>query len=81
MKKVTITCDICGSEERVMSLRLPMFRTFDATDGKTFYDTPDIVFEDIDICLCCLGKVTNLHDMRVRGFGKILLEQNPELKK
>ena len=81
MKRVTITCDICGSEEEVITVYLPVFRTFDATDGRTFYDTPEIVLEDIDICPCCLRKVTNLHDMRVHGYGSLVLEQNPELKK
>ena len=81
MKKVTITCDLCGTEEGVKRMELPVFRTFDETDGRTFFDEPHIYIVPIDICPCCLRKVTNIHDFRVQGFGYLAFEDNPVLKK
>ena len=81
MKITTIVCDICGSEENVNTMSLPAFRTFDSTEGRTFYDEPNIGFITIDICPCCLRKVTNIHDRRVMGFGTICIEQNPAIIK
>ena len=81
MRKTTIICDICGAEGDVKTMNLPVFRTFDATEGRTFYDEPSIQFVSLDICLCCLRKATNIHDMRVMGYGDIRIEQNPALKK
>lgn len=80
MKQTIIKCDICGSEKKVISARMPMYRMFDSTDGRTFYDTPNIVFETIDICEECLRKSTNIFDQRVMGYGDIRMLKNPTIK-
>jgi len=81
MRKEIITCDICGKEGGVQPMNLPVFRTFDETDGRTFYDEPNVEIRSMDICPCCLRKVTNIHDLRVQGNGKIRIELNPAFKK
>ena len=80
MKRTITTCDICSSERDVHSRHLPMYRKFDETDGRTFYDEPQIVFETIDICEECLKKCTNIFDQRVQGYGDIVIGKNPNLK-
>lgn len=77
-REVVIKCDICGSTHKVENRKLPMYRTFDATDGRTYYESPQIVFECIDICEECLSKCTNIHDERVQGYGNIVIENNPK---
>ena len=81
MKQTIIKCDICGKEGGVRSMHLPVFRTFDETDGRTFYDEPEVEICSMDICPCCLRKATNIHDRRVQGYGDINIEKNPELFK
>lgn len=81
MKRTIITCDICGSEKNVKSLRLPMYRMFDDCDGRTFFDNPHIELDAIDICEECLKKSTNIFDQRVQGYGDIVIRENPNLKK
>ena len=80
-KTITITkCDICGSDKSVIpDVTLPMYRTFDETDGRSFYEKPQIVFMKLDICEDCLRKSTNVHDRRIQGYGKINIEKNSEL--
>lgn len=73
-KETIIKCDICGSTRDVANHRLPMYRTFDDTDGKTYYKSPQINFEWIDICAECLSKCTNIYDKRVQGYGDIIIE-------
>lgn len=80
MIKTIKICDICGQEGKVHSFELPMFRTFDACDGRTFYDQPMIVTAPVDICPECLSKCTNIHDERVMGYGTISIQVNPMLK-
>lgn len=75
----TISCDICGSTKGVKSLRLPVYRTFDGCDGKTQYEHPKVHIMDIDICENCLAKCTNIHDLRVMGYGGFSVCKNPEL--
>lgn len=76
-RETIIKCDICGSTHKVENLKLPMYRTFDATEGRAYYKSPQIVFECIDICEECLSKCTNIHDKRVQGYGDITVENNP----
>lgn len=77
MELTIVKCDICGSEINVKSHFVPMYRKFDATEGRVFYDEPHIVFETIDICEECLKKCTNIYDKRVQGFGQISINTNP----
>lgn len=79
MIKTITTCDICGKEGKVKNLQLPMYRTFDSTDGRTFYNEPVVCFSSIDICPECLQKCTNIYDERVIG-GDIFIHINPILK-
>lgn len=76
MKQTIISCDICGSTKNVQNLKIPMYRKFDETDGRTFYDKPEIEFECIDICEDCLRKSTNIFDQRVQGYGDIVINKN-----
>lgn len=59
-----------------------MFRTFDATEGRAYYDndTPQVHLECLDICSECLSKCTNIHDKRVQGYGDIVIENNPKIQ-
>ena len=75
----TIICDICGSNKNVESRSLPVYRTFDGCDGKIQYEHPTVHFETIDICEDCLAKCTNIHDLRVMGYGGFSISNNPEL--
>lgn len=57
-----------------------MYRTFDGCDGKTQYDHLVIHIQPIDVCEDCLMKCTNIHDMRIMGYGGIRIAINPEIK-
>lgn len=72
-------CDICGSTENVETCQVPAYRTFDGCDGKTIYDKPKLTTITIDICESCRLKMTNIHDMRVMGYGDIAIDRNPEV--
>ena len=74
-----IKCDICGSEKRVETFKLPIYRTFDSTDGLTSFEQPHVSFAELDICEECLRKATNIHDRRVMGYGDISIDKNPEV--
>ena len=81
MKKVTLTCDICGSEQGVLEhATLPVYRKFDSTDGRTFFNPPVIEFRTMDICECCLRRATNIYDKTVQGYGEIIITPNPTLE-
>ncbi len=74
-----LLCDICGSTKDVKSLTLPVYRGYDGCDGKTYYEHPVVDFEVLDICEDCLSKCTNIHDLRVMGYGGFSIDKNPEL--
>jgi len=78
IKRVCI-CDICGKETQTENLNLPVYRMFDANDGRTFYDEPHISFRHLDICPECLMKVTNIKDESVMGYGDMIIRKNPKL--
>lgn len=80
MKKTIVQCDICGGVTSVISATFPMYRRFDATEGRAYRDYGiRIVFENIDICEECLKKCTNIFDQRVMGYGDIVITTNPTL--
>lgn len=81
MKRTIVICDICGGENAVQTLKLPVYRKFDATDGKTYYESPTLAYETLDICFDCLVKSTNIFDKRVQGYGDIVIAKNPVLEK
>ena len=73
--KVSV-CDICGSPNNVEEYVLPVFRTHDSCDGKTFYPKPIITLQKMDICEECLEKVTMIVDDSVMGYGKLSIIDN-----
>lgn len=64
MKVSKCVCDICGADN-ANHYRIPMYRTFDSTDGKTFYNSPQLVVGDIDLCARCALESTNIHSIGV----------------
>ena len=68
MKKViTIeSCDICGKESKIKKISFPVFRTYDATDGRTSFKEPQIYEDNADLCIECLKKITNVFDSGVQ---------------
>lgn len=79
-RETIIKCDICGSTHNVHNFKLPMYRTFDATEGRAYYESHHIEFDCIDICEECLSKCTNIHDKRVQGYGDIVIVKNPKIQ-
>lgn len=78
MKK--LLCDICGGEKEVVTLRLPVYRMFDGCDGRTHYDKPHVMLQDVDICQECLRAVTNIKDHNIMGYGGLTLTTNPIMR-
>lgn len=66
MKKVIemCTCDICG-KEGAKTYKTLAYRTFDGTDGMSFYSEPKFEEVKLDICDECAIKITNLHSIGV----------------
>lgn len=79
MKRTIVICDICGGEKPVQTLKLPVYRKFDATDGATSFESPKLAYDTLDICIDCLLKSTNIFDKRVQGYGDIVIAKNPLL--
>jgi hypothetical protein len=60
-------CDLCGSEENVTKdIQTMAYRTFDATDGRTFYKEPIYERVKLDICKNCLKQVVLIHSVGVQ---------------
>lgn len=58
------TCDICG-KDRASHVRTLVYRTFDGSDGKSFFEKPCFCEENIDLCEDCMAKATNIHSIGV----------------
>lgn len=70
---ITAKCDICGSTKDVLTASVPMYRA-DWLKAKEMLD-PKVYFDEIEICVECLQKATNIHDMRDENRG-IAIETN-----
>lgn len=65
-KTITIcTCDICG-KENAKEYKTITYRTFDSTDGRSYYNPPRIEEETLDLCDECAIKATNIHSVGVQ---------------
>lgn len=66
IKKIEIQiCDLCKEEKEIQNIIVPVFRTFDANDGRTFYDRKIFSNEKLDLCNDCLEKITKVHSIGV----------------
>lgn len=52
-------------KENARSVRTLVYRTFDSTDGRTFYKKPQIMEDSLDLCDDCLSKATNIQSIGV----------------
>lgn len=59
------TCDLCGKETDTERMKIPTYRTFDANDGRIFYDEKQFCNEELDLCNECLEKITKVHSIGV----------------
>lgn len=64
MKVQKCVCDICGADN-ADHYRMPMYRTFDNNDGKTFFNSPKLIAKDVDLCERCALAATNIHSVGV----------------
>lgn len=58
-------CDIC-KKDGAKPYRTLAYRTFDSTDGRSFYERPKIVEAKVDLCDDCAIKVTNLYSVGIQ---------------
>lgn len=78
MSKATVTkywCDICKKEtasKDIKYITIPIYRTFDSTDGQTRYDRKHFSTTTIDICYECLDKIVKVQDIGVQCENLII---------
>ena len=61
------TCDLCGLEDKIKKdVRTLVYRTFDSTDGRTFYNEPYFEEAKLDLCLNCLKQIVLIHGIGVQ---------------
>lgn len=58
-------CDLCRKETGTVKMKIPTYRTFDANDGRTFYNEKHFCNEELDLCNECLEKITKVHSTGV----------------
>ncbi len=68
-------CDLCG-KEGAKAYRVLAYRTFDASDGRSFYDPPYVEETSVDMCQECARRSTNIHSVGVMG-REFRLEKSP----
>ena len=59
-------CDLCNKETDTFNVQIPVYRTFDSNDGRTFYSRKKFIQEELDLCNECLEKVTKIHSIGVQ---------------
>lgn len=59
-------CDLCHKELPTKRLTIPVYRTFDSTEGKIFYSSKRFQNETLDLCDSCLNKITLVHSVGVQ---------------
>ena len=68
-KEELLKCDVCHGSDQVSNQKMQMKRSFDSTDGRSYWD--HFVIEEIDICDLCYKKTLQsrcyLSDYRVQG--------------
>lgn len=77
MKRVVIECDICGAEN-AKTYTMPVYRTFDGCDGKTFYKQPHLCKKTVYLCDKCALKSSNVHEIGVMEEKYCIDVLNPE---
>ena len=58
-------CDLCKKETSIQRMKIPVYRTFDANDGRTFYKDKQFENVELDICRNCLEEITKVHSIGV----------------
>lgn len=58
-------CDLCKKETSIQRMKIPVYRTFDADDGRTFYKDKQFENIELDICRNCLEEITKVHSIGV----------------
>ena len=77
--KTIIICDLCQKETHChKNLAIPVYRTFDDTDGASFYEEPEFSNINGDFCYDCLKKISVVQNV---GVQCKLLKFNPILAK
>ena len=65
-------CDIC-KKEGAKTYHVLTYRTFDSTDGRSWYNPAKVCEEEMDLCDDCARKATNIHSIGVQ-CGEYKLE-------
>ncbi len=59
-------CDLCDKELPTRKMKIPVYRTFDSTEGNKFYSSKRYLNETLDLCDSCLEKITLVHSVGVQ---------------
>ena len=59
-------CDLCNEELPTRKITIPVYRTFDSTEGKILYSSKQYLNETLDLCDSCLEKITLVHSVGVQ---------------
>ena len=59
-------CDLCDKELPTRKMKIPVYRTFDSTEGKIFYSSKRYLNETLDLCDSGLEKITLIHSVGVQ---------------
>lgn len=59
-------CDLCKEEVPTEKYTIPVYRTFDSTEGKLFYSSKHFSNATLDLCDSCIDKITMVHSVGVQ---------------